>query len=285
MKKLMVGVLFLSLWPIIPHLSRAEGFLYLPINRTVVITAGFCGYRTLSGRCHGGIDYDTRDDGDGIFAAAAGTVEVVVDNRPNTRGGSREYGNYVQILHDNGYLTIYGHLKSGTLAVRVGDRVRAGSLLGIGDNSGWSTGSHLHFEVRDPSGRRVDPCGESPSYPNCGENAPWVTCPPLPPHRIDNDCDGYIDDFCLCEIARPHPSCLCRMCDAPCPSGFYCLVISMSPFTYGCYWRGGCYGCPGMSGIEDWVCSSHLYCVENATLEYCLHPDAYFCGGHCPLPW
>jgi hypothetical protein len=189
---MIVGVLVLILLTLIPRLSWAEGFLYLPITRTPVITAGFCGYRTASGACHGGIDYDVRDDGDGIIAAAEGVVEATSDGWSNTRRDNIvSYGNSVRVRHPNGYLTIYGHLKSGTLQVRVGDHVRIGSPLGVGDNSGWSTGSHLHFEVRDPGNRKVDPYGESPSYPNCGANPLWVNCPPLSPDDVDRDGDGY----------------------------------------------------------------------------------------------
>lgn len=188
MEKIRLGVLFLMFWLLLPRVSWAEEFLYLPITRTPVITVGFCGYRNPSGSCHGGIDYDVRDDGDGIFAAAAGTVEVAEDGWANTLHRRRVYGNYVQVRHDNGYRTLYGHLKIGTLEVRTGDEVRAGQLLGVGDNSGWSTGSHLHFEVRDASGRKVDPYGESPSYPNCGANRLWVNCPPTV--RVDEDSDG-----------------------------------------------------------------------------------------------
>jgi hypothetical protein len=207
MRQLKMVVLCSSLWFLLPRSAKAEGFLYLPITRTPVITVGFCGYRTLSGACHGGIDYDVRDDGDGIIAAAEGVIEAISDGWSNTRRqNKRVYGNYVQIRHPNGYLTIYGHLKSGSLLVRVGDRVRVGSPLGVGDNSGWSTGSHLHFEVRDPSNRKVDPYGDSPSYPNCGTNALWVNCPPLSPADVDEDRDGYnLLEDCDDENRNVHP--------------------------------------------------------------------------------
>jgi hypothetical protein len=189
MKKIRVGLLCFAIWFLLPRDSGAEEFLYLPITRAPVITAGFCGYRTASGACHGGIDYDVRDDGDGIFAAAEGVVEAVTDGMGNTRRDNIvSYGNSVRVRHPNGYLTIYAHFKSGTLEVGVGDEVRAGELLGTGDNSGWSTGSHLHFEVRDASGHKVDPYGESPSYPNCGTNRLWVNCPPTV--WVDEDSDG-----------------------------------------------------------------------------------------------
>ncbi|MEM2947878.1 MAG: M23 family metallopeptidase [Candidatus Bathyarchaeia archaeon] len=180
MKKLrLFWIIFFSLCLLVSQKVKAEEFLYLPIKRAAVITCNFCCYQ-LKGRCHGGIDYDVRDAGDEIIASASGTVERVVDGRPNTRRQNIvEYGNFVQIRHSNGYRTIYAHLESSSIRVHVGEEVKAGQLLGYGDNSGWSSGSHLHFEVRDPSGRKVNPYGDNPSYPNCGPNALWATCPPF----------------------------------------------------------------------------------------------------------
>jgi hypothetical protein len=189
MENFKLGALCLAFWFLFPRTSWAEEFLHLPITRTPVITSGFCGYRTASGACHGGIDYDVRDDGDEVVAAAEGVVEAVSDGWSNTRRDNIvSYGNSVRVRHPNGYLTIYGHLKSGSLLVGVGDHVEVGARLGIGDNSGWSTGSHLHFEVRDSSGHKIDPYGDSPAYPNCGANRLWVDCPPTV--WVDEDSDG-----------------------------------------------------------------------------------------------
>jgi murein DD-endopeptidase MepM/ murein hydrolase activator NlpD len=55
------------------------------------------------------------------------------------------YGNYIIIAHDNGLETLYGHLEG---RVKAGARVKAGQFIGFGGNTGWSSGSHLHFEVR-----------------------------------------------------------------------------------------------------------------------------------------
>jgi len=222
MKNIRMGTLCLMFWFLLPRVSGAEEFLYLPITRTPVITAGFCGYRTASGACHGGIDYDVRDDGDGIFATAEGVVEIAEDGWANTYHGRRVYGNYVQIRHNNSYRTIYGHLKIGTLEVGVGDEVRAGELLGIGDNSGWSTGSHLHFEVRDASGHKIDPYGESPAYPNCGANRLWVNCPPTAWVDEDDDGDTVSESEGDCDDANAdiHPGVteLCNSLDDDCDS-------------------------------------------------------------------
>lgn len=274
MENLRVGVLVLLFWVFAPRASRAEGFLYLPIIRTPVITAGFCGYRTASGACHGGIDYDVRDDGDGIIAAAEGVVEVVADGWSNTRRDNIvSYGNSVRVRHPNGYLTIYGHLKSGTLLVRVGDHVRIGSSLGVGDNSGWSTGSHLHFEVRDPSNHKVDPYGDSPRYPNCGANTLWVSCPPVSPADVDRDRDGWnmLTD-CDDGNADVHPFATerCNGRDDDCDTildnwGFLGVACTVEPAS-GCIRNG------------MWVCSSDettIVCNADTTVgvERCDNVD------------
>lgn len=100
---------------------------------------------------HGGIDIGA-SMGTPIYAANAGTV-VSSNNTCNhvSSGGNwcscgGGYGNYVWILHDNGYETIYGHMTA--TAVGDGERVSAGQLIGFVGSSGWSTGPHLHFELR-----------------------------------------------------------------------------------------------------------------------------------------
>jgi hypothetical protein len=65
------------------------------------------------------------------------------------------YGHHVRVRHADGSLTIYAHMLD--FAVKKGDRVQAGQLLGRSDSTGMSTGDHLHFELRDPAGRPIDP--------------------------------------------------------------------------------------------------------------------------------
>ena len=61
----------------------------------------------------------------------------------------RQYGTgcYVRIKHSNGLYTLYYHLKSGTICVNVGDKVKKGQKLGIIGTTGKSTGTHLHFQI------------------------------------------------------------------------------------------------------------------------------------------
>lgn len=76
-----------------------------------------------------------------IVAAAAG--QVIISKNSGWNGG---YGNYIVIKHNNGTQTLYGHLTSS--AVEVGETVDQGEVIGAMGNTGKSTGTHLHFEVR-----------------------------------------------------------------------------------------------------------------------------------------
>ena len=90
------------------------------------------------GRQHKGLDIKVYI-GDTIRAAFDGRVRVV-------RYEGRGYGKYVVIRHDNGLETYYAHM-SKQLVTEDQD-VRAGDPIGLGGNTGRSTGSHLHFETR-----------------------------------------------------------------------------------------------------------------------------------------
>lgn len=88
---------------------------------------------------HKAIDIANRAGGS-IVAADAGTVTVA--GWPDNSG----YGNRVMIDHGNGYVTLYAHLS--VIQVSSGQRVNRGDLIGQMGSTGRSTGTHLHFEVR-----------------------------------------------------------------------------------------------------------------------------------------
>ena len=107
---------------------------------------------------HTGIDISGRY-GAPIVAAAKGKV-IMIGTIPgynsvtgNNTGGSG-YGNYIIIDHGGGISTMYGHCK--LLKVKVGQTVNAGDLIALCGSTGLSTGSHLHFEVRE-NGTPVNP--------------------------------------------------------------------------------------------------------------------------------
>ena len=64
------------------------------------------------------------------------------------------FGNYCIIDHGGGYATLYGHSKE--IIVEEGDHVTTGDVIGYVGSTGYSTGAHLHFEVR-VDGERLDP--------------------------------------------------------------------------------------------------------------------------------
>ena len=87
---------------------------------------------------HGGLDLISQQ-GESVVAAADGVVKEVTHS---TKG----LGNVVTIDHGNGYWTLYGH--SQYMSVTQGQHVNKGDVLGIVGSTGYSTGDHLHFEVR-----------------------------------------------------------------------------------------------------------------------------------------
>lgn len=95
--------------------------------------------RTSFERWHTGIDLDSRS-GTAILASASGRVVSV------SRGWGGGYGNHIIIDHGSGFTTLYGHLSS--FSVSSGQLVNQGQQIGIMGSTGWSTGVHLHFEIR-----------------------------------------------------------------------------------------------------------------------------------------
>ena len=90
------------------------------------------------GRQHKGLDIKVYV-GDTIRAAFSGKIRIV-------KYEPKGYGKYVVIRHHNGLETIYGHMSKHLVAEN--QEVKAGDPIGLGGNTGRSTGSHLHFETR-----------------------------------------------------------------------------------------------------------------------------------------
>lgn len=98
------------------------------------------------GRAHKGLDIKVYI-GDTIRAAWSGKVRIV-------KYEGAGYGKYVVIRHNNGLETIYGHMSAWL--VEENQTVKAGQPIGLGGNTGRSTGSHLHFET--PLWCSTQPC-------------------------------------------------------------------------------------------------------------------------------
>lgn len=92
-----------------------------------------------------------------ILAHSNGVVTGVRKDYKTQDKTGTSYGNYVLIRHDNGYYTMYAHLKYGSVLPNVGTRVVKGERIGYMGSTGHSTGAHLHFEVRKPDNSKIDP--------------------------------------------------------------------------------------------------------------------------------
>ncbi|MFB0611866.1 M23 family metallopeptidase [Aurantiacibacter poecillastricola] len=99
------------------------------------------GYR----RMHSGLDFRARH-GQPIYAATDGTV--------NFAGRNGGYGNFVRIRHGGGLSTGYAHMSR--IAVRNGEQVKRGQVIGYVGSTGLSTGPHLHYEMYR-GGQKIDP--------------------------------------------------------------------------------------------------------------------------------
>jgi murein DD-endopeptidase MepM/ murein hydrolase activator NlpD len=96
-------------------------------------------FRDPRNPAHGGLDIGLRT-GEPIYAADGGVVVFA------GWWGSGGYGNLIVVDHLNGWQTWYAHLSQ--VNVVCGQQVNAGDILGLGGSTGWSSGPHLHLEIR-----------------------------------------------------------------------------------------------------------------------------------------
>lgn len=103
----------------------------------------------------------------GLYACADGTITAMVNdvNWNNYPDGPATYGNYFIVDHGGGVSTLCGHNQYNSAAVGVGNTVKKGQRIANMNNTGYSNGSHCHFEVR-LNGSRVNPLLYCYAYEN-----------------------------------------------------------------------------------------------------------------------
>jgi len=121
----------LFVWPTLGSISSYFGIRISPISGQMMF--------------HGAIDLTNRP-GTKVVAAMSGKVAMA--------GYNSTYGNFISIVHSDGFQTFYAHLEK--IFVKRGQVVAQGETIGLMGNSGLSTGSHLHFAIFK-NGNPVDP--------------------------------------------------------------------------------------------------------------------------------
>ncbi len=129
-----------------------------PTISPYVITSKY-GYRW--GKHHGAIDISGSGFGSPIYSATSGKVikafKGCADRGYYGSPCGGQLGNYVEIETDTGLVVFYAHMRN-LLRVSVGQTVTKGQVIGYMGSSGSSTGTHLHFEIRDSAGNKLNPC-------------------------------------------------------------------------------------------------------------------------------
>lgn len=155
-------------WPIgSTEVTEEDGKLFAKgTPSSTLITATFAGDDDVHNGSHGALDIGGGSkNSTNIIATAAGTVVYPtandkIDYGDGFLGSSAGYGNHVIIDHGGGIYSLYGHLYANTITVRAGDTVEQGQVIAKMGTSGNSTGTHLHFEIRNGANDynfKVDP--------------------------------------------------------------------------------------------------------------------------------
>lgn len=113
------------------------------------VSQGYNGQFSHTGSLRYSVDFQM-PEGTEIYAARAGIV-VETEESYSEGGGDKYYidkANYVTVLHDDGTFSEYSHLKKDGVVVSVGQRIRTGQLIGYSGTTGYTTGPHLHFNVK-----------------------------------------------------------------------------------------------------------------------------------------
>jgi murein DD-endopeptidase MepM/ murein hydrolase activator NlpD len=143
-----------------------------------------------NGRLHEGVD---------IAAPAGAPVHVATDGVVVRSGVSSTYGRFVEVAHKDGFRTIYAHLGRDA-GLKRGPTSSAATTVAYVGNSGRSTGSHLHFELRNKAGKPLNPAlflgksfAQKDDLPLKAAAKVWPQGPPGPGLQVARGREGQND--------------------------------------------------------------------------------------------
>ncbi|MCG6169174.1 M23 family metallopeptidase [Leptospira sp. FAT2] len=138
------------------------GDIYAPMSKKIIyrlpfesvsrVGQGYNGKSTHSGEFPFALDFSL-PEGSSILAARDGLI-ISVEDKYKERGTTayfQDKANYIRILHKDGSVAEYGHLKYKGVLVKVGQIVQKGEKIGLSGNTGFSSAPHLHFHVLKPT--------------------------------------------------------------------------------------------------------------------------------------
>jgi murein DD-endopeptidase MepM/ murein hydrolase activator NlpD len=145
-----LGLIFFTVLFGATSVIAADSLYYYPVPGHTTISSGYDPQRvnpvTKKVEPHLAVDFPA-PEGTPIVAARGGTVWMT--------GIGSEPGKYIWLEHSDGSKTMYCHCSE--ILVKVGDEVAAGDPIALVGNTGVSTGSHCHFQLRTPAGDLIDP--------------------------------------------------------------------------------------------------------------------------------
>ena len=126
----------------------------LPIPKDKITEFGFDISPAHAGNLINSIDFYVPKNTP-VYAAASGTV-IEVMNNSRSKGNTIDYwdkGNFLEIMHKDNESTFYEHFRYMGIKVKVGQKVKAGELIGFSGETGFTENPHLHFQVNQYLGK------------------------------------------------------------------------------------------------------------------------------------
>lgn len=136
-------------------------------------------YSSFGWTAHNGVDFP-ENKGSPILAIGDGVVYSTYTEAKTKSNDPKAPANFIRIHHPNGYASVYIHMMPGGVLVKPGDKVVAGQKIGLVGTTGYSSGNHLHFTLKqiDSKGNTLN---KDNGYNGAIDPLPFLEPAPLKP--------------------------------------------------------------------------------------------------------